>query len=360
MNLRWMNIRKGRKKNEELPRIIGRIEALKKEEKIPYHLSAYTADMSYSSLMRWKRRLSNGEPLINKPGAKKVEPLNFRKFEEDMTLLLHGKKRTSGTTELYKEHSDSLSRREVNALVAEARQNYRSHKKGEESSVIWHHPGTAWAFDDSEYKDNNGSKIIMDNLQDMASQYKLPPVAGIGIPCGEELAGHLSFLFTRFGAPLFIKRDNGGNLNHQAVNDVLEEYMVIPLNSPVSYPQYNGAVEHTQGEMKEELRRRSDRNFTGRELELCVEIAAHDLNHKPRRKLNGHHSCQVFFGPDRVTFTKKQRKEVFQWIKKLALEIIEQSGNSVLPSAALRVASRMWLQKNSYITVTRSGKVLPH
>ena len=57
-------------------------------------------------------------------------------------------------------------------------------------------------------------------------------------------------IFHRFGPPLFLKRDNGGNLNHLTVNQVLEEAMVIPINSPVITAPYNGAVEHAQGEVK--------------------------------------------------------------------------------------------------------------
>jgi hypothetical protein len=56
--------------------------------------------------------------------------------------------------------------------------------------------------------------------------------------------------FERFGPPLFIKRDNAGNLNHTSVNEVLEEHMVIPINSPYYTPSYNGAIEHCQGEFK--------------------------------------------------------------------------------------------------------------
>ncbi len=49
--------------------------------------------------------------------------------------------------------------------------------------------------------------------------------------------------------------DNGGNLNHRAVNQVLEEAFVISINSPPNTSQYNGAIEHTQGEFKDYLRR---------------------------------------------------------------------------------------------------------
>ena len=57
------------------------------------------------------------------------------------------------------------------------------------------------------------------------------------------MAGHLKYLFDRFEPPLFCKRDSGGNLNHLAVNQVLEETLVIPINSPPQMALYNGVIE---------------------------------------------------------------------------------------------------------------------
>jgi hypothetical protein len=70
------------------------------------------------------------------------------------------------------------------------------------------------------------------------------------------VAGGKQILIVKlFGTPLFCKRDNGGNLNHHAVNDVLEEANVIPINSPPYTAPYNGAIEHIQVEFKDYLRR---------------------------------------------------------------------------------------------------------
>ena len=54
--------------------------------------------------------------------------------------------------------------------------------------------------------------------------------------------------------PCFLKRDNGGNLNHRAVNEVLSEFFVLPLNSPTYYAPYNGAIEESQRGLKACLR----------------------------------------------------------------------------------------------------------
>lgn len=65
-------------------------------------------------------------------------------------------------------------------------------------------------------------------MQDLASRYKFPPPAGDAMPHGEEVAENLERLFERHGAPLVVKRDNGGNLNHGAVDALLDRYLVIP------------------------------------------------------------------------------------------------------------------------------------
>jgi len=102
----------------------------------------------------------------------------------------------------------------------------------------------------------------------------------------------------RFGPPLSLKRDNRGNLNHEAVNEVLSEFIVLPLNSPPYYAPYNGAIEESQQELKACLREKflSDLPFSANHPAAGYgEVAVHDLNHRLRPYLNGKTSCQVFF-----------------------------------------------------------------
>ncbi|WP_319409492.1 hypothetical protein [uncultured Desulfosarcina sp.] len=170
-------------------------------------------------------------------------------------------------------------------------------------------------------------------------------------PCGEEIAGHLSRHFTWFGPPLFIKRDNGGNLNHWAVNDLLEENMVIPINSPFNTPRYNGAIEHSQGELKGWLRKWEDTATSKSELALQVDNAAHALNHRPRRSLSGRNACRSYFCADRLRYTRRQRKEVYDWIRDLAVDISERSGKNEICPTAWRVSARKWMEKHRLIII---------
>src|SRR4030042_399276 len=82
--------------------------------------------------------------------------------------------------------------------------------------IEWLVPGVVWAMDVTEYDLEMAGKIHLHNTQDLGSRYKFPPLSG-ECPVGEEIAGFLSEKVCRFGPPLFLKRDNGGNLNHGAV-----------------------------------------------------------------------------------------------------------------------------------------------
>jgi len=53
----------------------------------------------------------------------------------------------------------------------------------------------------------------------------------------------------------------------------------IPINSPLNTAQYNGAIEHTQGEFKDYLRRWEWKANTIDEYALLSGTAAHELNH---------------------------------------------------------------------------------
>ena len=325
---------------------------------MPVSSQADLIDLSYSSLMRWRSRIKQGKDPVKKPGPGKIKPFDFNKLKNEINHLKHGHKRTAGTGKLYNRYHPSISRRELSRLVTEARRAINGKKRSETSRIIWHHPGIAWTVDDSEKRLSSG-KLFMHNIQDICSKYKLPPIASSQKVCGEEVAGHLSRLFEEFGKPLFLKRDNGGNLNHSAVNDELKEHMIIPINSPCYYPQYNGAIEHTQGEFKNYLAKWSCKADTLREYSLLTETAAHDLNHKFRRSLNMKNSCSVFNGNNRVTFSRRKRKEVYEWIKNLTLEILEKLGDKGSGDVAWRIAATSWLQKNNFITIIKNGKVLP-
>lgn len=335
------------------------IVELKKTYSLSNSSLARQFGLSYTTLMRWKRRLTMGQPAVGKPGPKKVRPFNLGQLRQKIHDLDHGSKRSRGTGRLYGAFNGAISRRELNRMITSVRNENKRRRAAQRYHITWLRPNLAWAMDDCQKPAVGSGRLHLHNLSDLCSRYKFHPLASASIPCGEEVAGHLDHLFSRFGAPLFCKRDNGGNLNHLSVNEVLEQAMVIPINSPPNTAQYNGAIEHTQGEFKEHLRRWEWKANTIDEFVLLAETAAHELNHKPRRCLKGQTACRAYFGSNRMRYYKRQRKSIYNWICDLAAEISIRAGKKTISPVAWRVAAKQWLVKNGLIKIQRAGKVLP-
>ena len=317
--------------------------------------------LSYSTLMRWKQRFSAGKPAVQKPGPKKVGPLNLGQLRQEINALDHGSKRSRGTGRLYDAYSNTISRRELNRMIRIVRMGNTRQQAARRYHITWLKPNLAWAMDDCRRSKVVGKDTLhLHNLSDLCSRYKFSPLASAEIPCGEEVASHLSHLFSRFDAPLFCKRDNGGNLNHVAVNEVLEQALVVPINSPPCRAPYNGAIEHAQGEFKNYLRRWEWKADTIKAFGLLAETAAHALNHIPRRCLKGRTACSVYFGDNRIRYPKRQRKSIYNWIRDLAAEVSVRAGKKTISPVAWRLAAKQWLVKNGLIKIQRAGKVLPN
>jgi transposase InsO family protein len=232
--------------------------------------------------------------------------------------------------------------------------------------IEWLMPGVVWAMDATEHdrRAADGEKIHLHNTQDLGSRYKFLPMAG-GYPVGEEIAGYLADKFFRFGPPLLLKRDNGSNMNHLAVNEVLSEFFILPLNSPAYYAPYNGAIEESQGELKKCLRDKLGlAPYCSREqIEPYAEAAIHDLNHRLRGCLGGKTSCQVFFhSGNKPSFTKRERRDIYgclmEKVEKILAEI-NQYGQAAKESA-WRIAVEFWLQSKGFIKVHINRKVSPN
>jgi len=337
------------------------IETVKTQFSMSYASLANQVGLSYRTLMRWKHRLANGKDAVGKRGPKKVGALNLSELKNKIRDLDHGTKRSHGTGRLHGDYAGGISRRELNDLVRKARSESNGCRQAETCHVSWLRPNLAWAIDDCQKNDTGTvGTLHLHNLADLCSRYKLPPIASEQLPCGEEVAGHMAYLFDRFDPPLFCKRDNGGNLNHATVDEVLEDAWVIPINSPPYTPSYNGAIERTQWEFKDYLKRWRWKAKSMDALFILAENAAHELNHMPRRCLNNRNACGTYFGDDRIRYTKRQRKSAYQWILNLAAEISIRVGKTKITNMEWRVAAKQWLLKNGLIKIEKAGKVLPH
>lgn len=329
------------------------MKELKERFKISCRRICEALQIPYSSAMRWYVRHQRNVHLVGRPGPKKTDQVDITDVKHEIARLHHRKKRTHGTSLLKRKYSCCLSRREIEHLIREA----RNEKNNRMKRIAWHTPGLAWAIDGASI-----SRISFQQMRDMASQYKFSPLEGA---YGEEIAGYIANAFEKYGAPLFLKRDNGSNLNHTAVNDVLFAYQVIPVNSPRNYPPYNGAIEHDQGELKRAVQNELALSLhsPGSHMPSYLKNAVNELNHKPRRNLGNRNSCRVFFdGKEDCKYTVKERKSIFEWLVERASLIIDNmkdAGSRVL-DAAWRIAVEQWLRIHGHITVRVNGKVLPN
>jgi transposase InsO family protein len=337
------------------------IVQLKREFHRPYTWLCQAVGIPYPSFKRYQARIALNQPVIFPAGPKKVEPLRLEELMVDIQQLSHVQKRTVGTTELYARYSERISRREFNRIVAWVRCELNREKRSRLRRISWNRARLVWSMDETELG-CNGGKVRLLHIQDLGSRYKFAPLAAQQISA-EQVAAKLEELFTSHGAPVVLKRDNGPALNGQAVDRVLGKHLVIPLNSPAYYPPYNGGMERAQRELKRRLLPKLS-SFVGHDcglLEAYAAQAAGELNHSRRRSLGGRDSCQVFqTGIVAIRpYTRRKRKEVFDWIKNLAVRIVAElnSGDSRQASAAWRIAVETWLRRNGIISVSPGNSV---
>lgn len=321
--------------------------------------------LPHATLARWRGRAERGLPLLARPGPKKLGPLPFDQIRRDIDALRHRRKRSAGATALYRRHRDSISRRDLAALVAAERERLNGRRRQNVRHVRWKEPNLAWAIDATEYgPDGAGRKLVLVPAADLASRFAFGPLVTLE-PTGAGVARYLRGLFRRHGAPLFLKRDNGGIFNDRAVDEALAAHGVIPLNSPAAYPPYNGAIEKAIREIKDSLRAclpGAPPSWDPGAIAPFAAAAAHLRNCRPRRALGGHSAAEAYFHNSRSRFNQRDRHAAFGWIRRRSNATVQTMGKDDRRSlnAAWRHAAETWLRCQGLITVSVNGEVLPH
>jgi len=321
--------------------------------------------VSCSNLRRWQARCARGLPPVSTPGPHKLLPANLGWIKAELEGLAHGRKRTAGTGALYEQYREQLSRRRFRELVAEARRARQEWEEMGKQRVYWNVFRLIWAVDDVHIGYHEDRKVYSNQIRDLGSRYLFVPKLSVGsILSGELVAERLERQFEINGAPLVLKRDNGGNLDCAAVDAVLERYGVVPLTSPRYYPPYNGGIEKGQREFKEELGVQGYANDQGLDQRLmCACMATAKLNEMIRRILHGHSSYWAFETgkPIQREYSQSKRREVLEAVKVMAtVALTEPGGKKALSSqAAWRLAVQTWLQSRGMITIATERKVLP-
>jgi transposase InsO family protein len=340
------------------------VDEIREKTAVPYRALSQTLRVPYGSLMRWRGRLRSQQPVVKVPGPRRIGIEAVPAFSRGLAAIVHHGKRSFGSGRLYECYRGVLSRQTIRDAIEYARRQAHQRLQMVQQQLHWLVPGSVWSMDMFEYdRDRDGRRVFIHQAQDMASRYKLPPLGGV-CPCGEEIAAHLQAMIDEQGAPLFMKRDNGGNYNHQAVDDVLAENLILPINSPCSYPQYNGGIEHAQGELKRRIRLKlqaAGGMFLRNTIEPCAQAAAQELNHMPRQVLQGRTACQRFHGSRKVVLNRMERKDIYDCVNRMTCAILASMDRQepITAETAWRLAAAYWLQANGFLLVSVNGKVSP-
>ncbi|MEI6860978.1 MAG: transposase family protein [Verrucomicrobiota bacterium] len=311
-------------------------------------------------LRRWQQRAEAGEPVLRRPGPQKTGPLPLAELRHDLEQLRHGRQRSHGVLALQERYRPFLSRRDLAQLVATERAARELARQQRGKRVQWHEPDVVWGTDASERgADRAGRKLFVHTVQDLCTRYRFAPLVAVESQ-GRAIARHLAGLFRRYGPPLFLKRDNGGPFNHAAVDAVLAAYGVIPLNSPVHYPQYNGAVERGIRDLQQALGEclPPPQRWHPAQLRPYLLAVNQALNCRRRRSLHGQTACEAYAHRPRHRYNLRARHAIFALISlraKDSISQLERKDHRSL-SAAWRHAAEAWLVCQGLITVSSTQK----
>ena len=329
------------------------------------------AGLSRATYCRWHHRHRCGQSLLRTPGPPKTGPLPLAAVRQQIAQLPHGRHRTRGTGALYQLYRDRLSRRRLDQLVQAERQRQQQLQRDHLQHVTWFSVHTAWALDATAWQTGQpGVKLQVLAARDLASHY------GLGLEAQPELHGdwvadYLDQLIHRHGAPLFLKRDNGAVLHTPAVDQVLATAGVLPLDSPVLCPRYNGAIEKGIGDFKRlfpyplpVLRSFSEGGFpfplpglaTGNlpSTQALLEALRHEFNAKPSPALADCSPAEMFYLGPRLRVDRRTRAAIFQslcdqtWRKLSDMKTPDQRGFA----AAWRLSVVYWLRGQALISVS--------
>ncbi len=337
------------------------MQTLREKTDQPYRELCPLASLPYSTFMRWQGRVGRGEEVIRLPGPRPPELSveEEKKLAQEIVRLRHGRVRTAGTGALCRQWRGRISRREVQRRTKDHRRELQQRKRREMTRIRYLLPGAIWALDDM----GTCREGKIHHVRDAGSRYDLTLLPAVSLP-GKEVARNLTELIELYGPPLVAKRDNGSNLNHGEVDEVLERHLVIPLNSPPHYPRYNGQIERGQREVREELDAfPTEVPIVSPEGKERLALVREALAHRQRPCLGGRMAEEVFqSGRGRMSwYNQDRRKAALEQIERMSAEIIAREGIRTKRTAATawRRAVETWLLQEGIIAIEKGDSVTP-
>jgi len=314
-----------------------------------------------SSFFRYARRCDLGEPLWSPRGRPPVNIPDLDIIKELLKSQWAGQRyRLRGAGKIRRQYPD-IPATVLSRLIAEVKAELCRNHTNSMLMVHYCEPHLIWSMDIFEYRWRDIDFHVL-QIEDIGSRFKFEPAVKIGAFTGEEVATHLQRLCREQEPPLFLKRDNGGNLNAETVENILRMFALIPLNSPPAYPQYNGVMERSQEEIKRYLRVMFTDNDIRDVFASGVYSAIDRANHRHRPVLDGKAAHEVFAGYFKH-YCKREREAIYEEIMNAA-QVIITAGDGVeknlaaVAASAWRQAVRKWLEDHHFIELYRHGQPL--
>jgi hypothetical protein len=259
----------------------------------------------------------------------------------------------------------SLSRRRVRSFIARLRRRQLRRLREAKLHVTWHLPNLAWAIDALHLQTSPADPgVVVVLARDLASHFHFEPLV-----LKAESAMHnldwLRRLCSRHGAPLLLKRDNGAPFNAAILDGFLAAKIILPLNSPIRRPSYNGAVEHAVGSFKRAVLAALPPDQPVPEIPKLlplVRAVIHLHNSRPRRSLTGLTPAQAYFHHCPRPWSRARRQQIFDWIFAHARSMVEtqwEMSDHHLRAAAWRRSVVAWLRCQHLITVSPKPQPSP-
>ena len=206
----WRNAKK--KETDELPVIQAISLEKRRNRSIPLKRFILGGQLSVSTFLRYEHRAALGQPLWGPRGKPRAVTMEDDVILQLLKQQLHGNRhRLRAVSAVHAQHPEYSTRR-FQELANELRLKLLRGKRKSMLSVEYCEAHLIWSMDIFEQV-HRGVRFHVLQVIDLGSRMKLEPAIKVGAFTGEEVADHLNYLMHKHEAPLFLKRDNGSNLN---------------------------------------------------------------------------------------------------------------------------------------------------
>lgn len=322
-----------------------RLVALQEARGWPSSTVAGTLGIRTSSLNRWKKRREQVKPEAKRRGRPEAIGSRERWKLRDCYKAHFGQWGPSVLREwAIREGLGTWSVGTISRVIANLRPKKEPRRKSRRYEIAA--PMVMWSEDGTSFKDR-GRKRELVVLQDESSRFKLNWDLAVGAADADLVERYLREAFEKYGAPLILKHDGGAAFHDEKVRRLLEEYGVVDLTSPPSYPQFNGKKERSMRDIKGYTRALLEHRI-GDSLEERIAITMADLNHDRPRPVLGGMTAHEVFSNTRIRLPNRRRFKLEVETRRIEIETKAGSRNEIQAArrkAVFDVLSRYGLLK---------------